>query len=146
MHNITNSSASKRRSIAEINVVPYVDVMLVLLVIFMVTTPLITQGVKVDLPTATAKPLPKEEEPPVVVTIDAKGSIYLSISSEPHSEITADTLLAEVGAALVRTPKRQVVVRGDKQVNYDYVIQVMSLLQKAGVASVGLETSEVSTS
>jgi biopolymer transport protein TolR len=134
---------NKRRSIAEINVVPYVDVTLVLLVIFMVTAPLITQGVKVDLPTATAKPLPQENEPPVVVTIDAKGSIYLSISAKPNGSITADTLFAEVGAAIVRNPKRQVVVRGDKQVNYDYVVQVMSLLQKAGVSSVGLETSEV---
>lgn len=136
-------SNNKRRSIAEINVVPYVDVMLVLLVIFMVTAPLITQGVKVDLPTASAKPLPQEDEPPVVVTIDAGGSIYLSISANSHNAISADALLAEVGAAIVRNPKRQIVVRGDKQVNYDYVVQVMSLLQKAGVASVGLETSEV---
>jgi biopolymer transport protein TolR len=142
MHSTPNK-ASKRRCIAEINVVPYVDVMLVLLVIFMVTAPLITQGVKVDLPTATTKPLPKEDEIPVVVTIDAQGSLYLNIAMQPNSAMQADALLAEVGAALVRSPKRQVVVRGDKHVNYDYVVQVMSLLQKAGVASVGLETSEV---
>ena len=140
MHNTPNNS--KRRSIAEINVVPYIDVMLVLLVIFMVTTPLITQGVKVELPTASTQPLPKDSEPPVVVTVDAVGSAYLSIATSPHSAISADDLLAEIGAVLVRTPARQVVVRGDKNVNYNQVIQVMSLLQKAGVASVGLETSE----
>jgi len=145
MHN-SNSGSGKRRCIAEINVVPYVDVMLVLLVIFMVTTPLITQGVKVDLPTASTQPLTKEEEAPVVVTVDAKGSMYLSISTESNSEITAELLLAEVEAAIIRNPKRQVIVRGDKNVNYDYVVQVMSLLQKAGVASVGLETNEVNAS
>lgn len=144
MHSTPNNG--KRRSIAEINVVPYVDVMLVLLVIFMVTAPLITQGVKVDLPTASAKPLPQEEEPPVIVTINSTGNLYLSIASQPNTAITADTLFAEIGAAIVRNPKRQVVVRGDKQVSYDYVVQVMSLLQKAGVASVGLETSEVNVS
>lgn len=141
MHGIPTKN--KRRSIAEINVVPYVDVMLVLLVIFMVTAPLITQGVKVDLPTATAKPLPQENEPPVVITVDIKGNLYLSIVTQPNNAITADTLCAEVGAAIVRNPKRQIVVRGDKHVNYDYVVQVMTLLQKAGVSSVGLETSEI---
>ena len=79
MHSSNNNS--KRRAIAEINVVPYVDVSLVLLVIFMVTTPLITQGVQVDLPTATTQALPKEKEAPVVVTVDAMGSIYLSIAA-----------------------------------------------------------------
>lgn len=134
----------KRRSIAEINVVPYIDVMLVLLVIFMVTAPLITQGVAVNLPTASAKPLPQESEPPVVVTIDASGSIYLNIVANTRQAISANMLQTEVRAAIMRNPKRQVVVRGDKQVNYDQVVQAMALLQKAGVASVGLETSEVS--
>lgn len=145
MHS-SNIGSGKRRCIAEINVVPYVDVMLVLLVIFMVTTPLITQGVKVDLPTASTQPLPKEAEEPVLVTVDVKGSIYLSIAAVHNSEITAEALLAEVGAAIVRNPKRQVIVRGDKNVSYDHVVQVMSLLQRAGVASVGLETNEVNAS
>ena len=142
MHS-SNTGSGKRRCIAEINVVPYVDVMLVLLIIFMVTTPLITQGVKVDLPTATAKPLPKEEEEPVIVTVDSAGSMYLSIAKDAKHAILADELLTAVETAVISNPKRQVIVRGDKNVNYDYVIQAMSLLQKAGVASVGLETSEV---
>ena len=143
MYDTPSRSTRKRRCIAEINVVPYVDVMLVLLVIFMVTTPLIAQGVKVELPTATTQPLPQEKSTPVVVTVDAQGALYLSIALKPSNPITADALMNEVSAALARDPKRQVVVRGDKHVNYDYVIQVMALLQKAGVASVGLETSEV---
>ena len=138
---ITNT---KRRSIAEINVVPYVDVMLVLLVIFMVTAPLITQGVTVELPEASAKVLPQDDSNmPVVVTVDSKGTLYLSISADPDKEIHPNMLLAEVKAAVTRNPKRQVIVKGDKRVSYDYVMQAMVLLQQAGVASVGLETKDI---
>ena len=135
--------ALQRRSIAEINVVPYVDVMLVLLVICMVTAPLITRGVHVVLPEAITKPFLVKDELPVVVTINADGELYLNIGPNPNESIAQDLLQAEIIAALIRTPNRQVLVSGDKKVCYDYVIQAMVLLQKAGISTVGLETSDV---
>lgn len=130
----------KRRSIAEINVVPYIDVMLVLLVIFMVTAPMINQGVAVDLPTANAKPLAKETNLPIIVSVNHKGELFLNISNEPGSPIHASKLQAEVTAALIRDKKRQVFVKADKRVAYNTVLDAMVLLQHAGVPSVGLET------
>ena len=133
----------KRRPIAEINIVPYVDVMLVLLVIFMVTTPLITQGIDVDLPSAYSKPLKVNSELPIQVTVTKDAQLYLSIAQNPKKPITPKVLQIEVAAALIRAPKRQVVVKGDKNVNYDIVVQTMVLLQNAGAPSVGLETSSI---
>lgn len=141
MHNFR----AKRRPIAEINIVPYVDVMLVLLVIFMVTAPLITQGIDVDLPAANAKPLKVKSELPIQVSVTKDAKLYLSIAQNPKKPIEPALLQAEVAAALVRSPKRQVVVKGDKNVSYDIVVQTMVLLQNAGVPSVGLETSNINS-
>lgn len=134
---------NKRRSIAEINVVPYVDVMLVLLVIFMITAPIINQGVEVNLPTASAKPLPQDTPMPIVVSVSKDAELFLSIAPEPKSPINAEKLQAEVAAALMRDSKRQVIVRADKNVTYNTVLQAMVLLQSAGVPNVGLETTNV---
>jgi biopolymer transport protein TolR len=138
-------SKFNRRSIAEINVVPYIDVMLVLLVIFMATTPLITQGVEVDLPVASAKALSSDTPMPVVVSINSQGEVFLNIAATPKKPITADIVQAEVAAALSLNPKRQVLVRADKDVSYSLVMQTMVLLQASGVPSVGLETSDMVT-
>lgn len=133
---------NRRRSIAEINVVPYVDVMLVLLVIFMITAPIINQGVEVDLPTASAKPLPKDTPLPIIVSVNKDAKLFLNISAVPNSPINARNLQVEVAAALLRDNKRRVIVKADKRVSYDTVLQTMVLLQRAGVPNVGLETSD----
>lgn len=135
-----NLDNRKRRSIAEINVVPYIDVMLVLLVIFMVTAPMINQGVAVELPTANAKPLAKEAALPIIVSVNNKGDLFLNISADPASPIHASKLQSEVAAAIMRDAKRQVMVKADKRVSYDTVLEAMVLLQHAGVPSIGLET------
>ena len=135
-----NIDSRRRRSIAEINVVPYIDVMLVLLVIFMVTAPMINQGVAVDLPTASAKAFVKESSWPISVSVNSKGELFLNISVDPQSPIHASKLQADVAAALALDRKRPVMVKADKRVSYNTVLDAMVLLQQAGVPSVGLET------
>ncbi len=130
----------RRRKVAEINVVPYIDVMLVLLIIFMVTAPLITQGVKVELPQAEAEPLDEDSKPPLVASVDAEGNFYLSQGTGKNKKVTAEQLEIEVAAALMLDPEKPVVVNGDGNVSYNAIVQLMVLLQKAGVPSVGLMT------
>jgi biopolymer transport protein TolR len=130
----------KRRAIADINVVPYIDVMLVLLIIFMVTAPLLKQGVDVDLPTAPANPLDVNSPEPIVVSVDRKGAMFLNIASESEAQIDAVTLVKLVKAALLKEPKRPVMVRGDGKGPYQNVVSTLVLLQQADVGSVGLVT------
>lgn len=133
-----------RRMMAEINVVPFIDVMLVLLVIFMITTPLLTQGVKVDLPKTEARALPPDQKEPLIVTVDASGNYYLNIASKPNQAITARVLSNLVQTQLANAhpdqEQRPVLVRGDKDVNYGKVVEAMVLLQEAGASKVGLIT------
>lgn len=129
-----------RRPMAEINVVPFIDVMLVLLVIFMITTPLLTQGVKIDLPKTEAKALPPNQKEPLIITVDASGNYYLNISSKPNEPITERALSSLVKTQLTESDSRPVLVRGDKNANYGKVIDAMALLQQAGAKSVGLIT------
>jgi len=129
-----------KRPISEINVVPYIDVMLVLLVIFMITAPLLAQGVKVDLPRAAAEPLDTTEQEPLVVTIDATGSYYVNYGDDQESPVEPRVLAARVGALLRHRPGLAVVVRGDESVPYGDVVVLMSVLQRAGAPSVGLMT------
>ncbi|MEW9798075.1 protein TolR [Alteromonas sp. CYL-A6] len=133
----------RRRPVSEINVVPYIDVMLVLLIIFMVTAPLISQGVKVDLPKASANPIEQEDTPPLIASVDVKGRYYLNVGDNQDSPLEPDELAALVQAQLQKSPKTPVVVKGDGQVAYNEVIQLMVLLQGAGVPSVGLMTDPV---
>ena len=130
----------KRRSISEINVVPYIDVMLVLLIIFMVTAPLLKQGVDVDLPTAPANPLDVDSPEPIVVTVDRQGLMYLNIAVDPDADISSEALVRQVRAALVKQPERPVMVRGDANGPYQNVVGTLVLLQQANVGSVGLVT------
>jgi biopolymer transport protein TolR len=130
----------RRRPVSEINVVPYIDVMLVLLIIFMVTAPLITQGVKVDLPKAEAQPLEEEAKPPLVASVDAQGQYFLNVGDSQEEPMSAVDLATLVAAHLQVEPETPVVVRGDGAVQYSEVVQLMVLLQRAGAPSVGLMT------
>lgn len=133
-----------RRPMSDINVVPFIDVMLVLLVIFMITAPLLTQGVKVDLPKTEAKALSEQEKEPLIVTVDAAGNFYLNLADKPSQPITARTLSFIVTNQLSKEQgneqQRPVLVRGDKNANYGKVVEAMVLLQQAGAKSVGLIT------
>ncbi|MFT5503933.1 MAG: biopolymer transport protein TolR [Gammaproteobacteria bacterium] len=133
-------SGSRRRSVSEINVVPYIDVMLVLLIIFMVTAPLLKQGVEVDLPIAPANPLDVNSPEPIIVSIDINGAAYLNISPQPDSELDVDSLVGQIKATLLEEPQRPVMVRGDANGPYQNVVSILVLLQKANVGSVGLIT------
>ena len=133
----------RRRPVSEINVVPYIDVMLVLLIIFMVTAPLISQGVKGDLPKASANPIEQEDNPPIIASVDVKGRYYLNVGDDQETPIDKDELTAIVQAQLQKDENTPVVVKGDGQVAYNEVIQLMVLLQSAGVPSVGLMTDPV---
>jgi biopolymer transport protein TolR len=131
----------RRRPVSEINVVPYIDVMLVLLIIFMVTAPLVTQGVKVDLPKAEAQPLEEESKPPLVASVDAKGQYFLNVGESQQEPMSAVDLATLVAAHLQVEPLTPVVVKGDGAVAYSQVVQLMVLLQRAGAPSVGLMTT-----
>jgi biopolymer transport protein TolR len=131
----------RRRPVSEINVVPYIDVMLVLLIIFMVTAPLVTQGVKVDLPKAEAQPLEEESKPPLVASVDAKGQYFLNVGDSQQEPMSAVDLATLVAAHLQVEPGTPVVVKGDGSVAYSQVVQLMVLLQRAGAPSVGLMTT-----
>ena len=120
--------------------VPYIDVMLVMLVIFMITAPLLNQGVDVDLPQADAEPMDDTQQDPVVLTVDAQGRYFLNVGGDPEQEIDAETLLLRTAAVLRQRPRAAVLVRGDSSVNYGLVVAAMSLLQQAGAAKVGLVT------
>ncbi|MGB0495051.1 MAG: protein TolR [Kangiellaceae bacterium] len=132
---------NKRRPVCEINVVPYIDVMLVLLVIFMITAPLITAGVKVDLPQVDAEPMSADAEPPLIASIDGSGNYYLSVGDSSDQALEVHELIELVIAQRERNPEIQLMINGDRNIAYDKVVQLMNLLQTdAGIESVGLMT------
>jgi len=131
-----------RKLMGEINVVPYIDVMLVLLVIFMVTAPMLSQGIKVDLPRAGAEPIEPDKLEPLVLSIDREGRLYVNIG-DPDSPQTADRILEIASAALRREPERPVLVKADTAVAYGRVVEGMVLLQKSGAKKVGFVTDPV---
>ena len=133
-------SPRRKRVIAEINVVPYIDVMLVLLIIFMVTAPLVTQGVKVDLPQAVSEALPEETTPPIIASIDKQGRYYLSAGENADSPLDDIDMTRLVEEQLLLDPRTQFIVKGDGDVDYKTVVNLMVLLQQAGVPSLGLMT------
>lgn len=136
------ASSKKRRPISDINVVPYIDVMLVLLIIFMITAPIVQQGVEIDLPQAAAKPMSPDQDEPVIVSVDKKGDFYLDIGDNPGKPITAQLMVNRVAAVRQLKPNIAVLVRGDRNVGYGRVVDVMVLLQRAGVEKVGLMTDQ----
>ena len=133
-------SRHKRRLVAEINVVPYIDVMLVLLIVFMVTAPLLMQGVKVELPQAPSAPLENKDQEPLIVSIKADGSYYLDLGNGKNIQETLPSIIEKVTKVLRQQPKTPVLVWGDARVNYGDVVTLMSELQNAGAPSVGLVT------
>ncbi len=131
----------KRKPMSEINVVPYIDVMLVLLIIFMVTAPMLMQGVKVDLPEASAKPVENQDSEPVIVSVDAAGKLYLNLGQEKQV-LSLPTIKDRVSAVMRRSPQKPVLVWGDRAVPYGDVVAIMVALQEAGSPSVGLVTED----
>ena len=134
----------RKRLMAEINVVPYIDVMLVLLVIFMITAPMsnLTQGVEVELPQAPSTPMVNKENTPVIIKIDRHRQLYLSYVGHPEKEIGLRDLLIRIQALLYKNPKRTILVKGDTQANYGTVIKLMAQLQANGVTQVGFATQD----
>ncbi len=125
---------------AEMNVVPYIEVMTVLLVIFMLTSPMLTQGVDVNLPQAGAEPVETEDEEPLVVTVDREGQYYINVGGDDRVPISREEVASRVGKVLASAPQKLLLVRGDRDVSYDQVVQLMVLMQQAGAGSVGLVT------
>ncbi|MCA1714587.1 MAG: protein TolR [Gammaproteobacteria bacterium] len=133
----TGRRIRKRKLKAEINVVPYIDVMLVLLIIFMVTAPLLNLGVDIELPQSNAKSI-QEKKDPVIVSVDADGNLFLTLQGANNEAISAQALAAKVGAFVRNNKDVPVFVAGDAKANYATVYEAMVLLQRAGVPRVGL--------
>ena len=133
-------TARGRRLMGEINVVPYIDVMLVLLIIFMITAPLLTQGVKVDLPRAAAEPLEAQRLQPLVLSVDRAGRWYLNVGGNPQAPLDENTVAARSAAVLRKEPETQVLVKADNAVAYGRVVQAMVVLQRAGAKKIGFIT------
>ena len=125
--------------VGEINVVPYIDVMLVLLVIFMVTAPLLTQGVKVDLPKAGAQPIPDQKDP-LVISVDREGRRYINLGDDKSAPVDDKTLAARVRLVIERNPETQVLLKADTAVAYGEVMKTMVLMQSVGATKVGFLT------
>ncbi len=130
---------AKHKPMAQINVVPYIDVMLVLLIVFMVTAPLLMQGVRVDLPDAPAEPMDEQQDEPLIVSIKADGSLYINLGDEEQVR-PLDDIQARVTKVMRRKPETQVLVWGDTAVPYGKVVELMAALQSAGAPAVGLVT------
>ncbi len=138
-----NGRTNKRRPVAEINVIPYIDVSLVLLIIFMITTPLLQSGIEVNLPQAQAKTVQSDNTPPVIVSVDAEGRYFLNTTGTDNETVDADDLVVKVAAIIRHKPNVKVLVRGDSSVNYGKIVIVMAALKQAGVPDVGLMTRPV---
>lgn len=132
---------NRRKPMAQINVVPYIDVMLVLLVIFMVTAPMMSRGVDIDLPKASAKPVTEEPEDQLVVSVDQAGQVFIDEDGPEADPIEDEIALANrVAAMLAERNSKQVFVRGDRGVDYGRIVLVMTALQAAGATGIGLIT------
>ena len=130
---------TKHRPLSEINVVPYIDVTLVLLVVFMITAPLLMQGVKVELPEANSKPIDNSDNEPFIVSIKADGSYWIDVGGTNSLETLAE-IKSRVGKVLRQSPQTPILIWGDGSVEYASVVELMSELQLAGAPSVGLVT------
>lgn len=128
------------KSMAEINVVPYIDVMLVLLVIFMVTAPMLVQGVKVELPKAASKPLDRQDIEPLIVSVKPDGSYYINLGQQPTQAVPLAQIQSQVRAVVSNKPETPVLVEGHREARYGLIVELMSALQAAGVPDVGLVT------
>ncbi len=136
-----NPKKFAKKRMAEINVVPYIDVMLVLLVIFMVTAPMLAEGYRVQLPEAVAKPVKKSEQRPVIVSIDSNGRLYVNLGDNQAQPVDAKTLVARVSARRKQYPDVLVLIKGDVSADYGKVINAMSILSGAGIDDFSLITN-----
>lgn len=135
------SRARKMRLMGEINVVPYIDVMLVLLIIFMITTPLLTQGIQVELPKAGAEPLdPTQGADPLVLSVDADGKFYLNVGDDENSPVDPERIVKLTSVVLERSPETPVLLKADYRVPYGDVVSAMVLLQQGGARKIGFLT------
>lgn len=130
----------KKKPMSEINVVPYIDVMLVLLIIFMVTAPLLMQGVQVELPQSPSEPIDNEDVEPVIVSVKKDGTYYINIGGDQEAERPMEEIKDAVSKILRQKPETPVLVWGDQDVGYGVVVNLMTELQSAGAPSVGLVT------
>ena len=147
MNNIQSNRGGRQRPIAEINVVPYIDVMLVLLVIFMITAPILSQGITVDLPKVASEQVPTADREPIIISVNQQGQLFLNVSDNPQLPIESNQLqirvAAELGLAQQNHQKVNVLVKGDAGVPYGQVVAAMGLLKQAGAEQVGLMTDNV---
>ncbi len=134
---------NKRKPMSEINVVPYIDVMLVLLIIFMVTAPMLTQGIKIDLPKIESSPVTLEQnQEPLIISVDLNGAYYMEMSKLSNAPLELEDLLTKSKGLLEQNPSLAVLIRGDKNVEYGAVVELMAALQAAGAQGVGLITED----
>ncbi|HCH25267.1 MAG TPA: protein TolR [Oceanospirillaceae bacterium] len=139
MSGIRRLRRTRHKLNAEINVVPYIDVMMVLLVIFMVTAPMMTQGVNVDLPQAKSDPVESDElSEPLIVSVTKSGDYFLDLGQNNRQPITLQRIGVQIEKILAQAPDTQVLIRGDRSIDYGKVVQLMTVLQQAGAGSVGL--------
>ncbi|MEM7691832.1 MAG: protein TolR [Pseudomonadota bacterium] len=135
-------SRARFRPMAEINVVPYIDVMLVLLIIFMVTAPMLMQGVEVELPQAQTEPVENQDSEPLIVSMNAQSQLFLNLGESDDQVLSLATVKQRVGSVMRNSPEKPVLVWGDKNVAYGEVVTLMAALQEAGAKSVGLVTED----
>lgn len=145
--NLSQNRGRGKRPIAEINVVPYIDVMLVLLVIFMITAPILSQGIQVDLPKVASEQVPTADREPIIVSVNQQGQLFLNVSDAPDMPMEPNALQVRVAAVLglaqQNHEKVNVLVKGDAGVPYGQVVTAMGLLKQAGAEQVGLMTDHV---
>ncbi len=137
---------SKRKVISEINVVPYIDVMLVLLIIFMVTAPLLTQGIKVELPKAGAEPIADSSSLiPLILSVDAQGNLFINVGDDEDKPQDSKSIISRTRALLNSQPTTMVLVKADRSVPYGNVVGAMVLLQQGGAKDIGFVTDPLET-
>ncbi|VAX13504.1 Tol biopolymer transport system, TolR protein [hydrothermal vent metagenome] len=140
MYSVQPIRRVRKKRMSEINVVPYIDVMLVLLVIFMITTPLLSQGISVELPQTSSKPIAQMDEEPIIVSVDRGGRYYLNLGDNNDRPLQSGQLMIRIKAVLKHRQDNMVYVKGDKNANYGKVVALMAELKQAGVEQVGLVT------
>ncbi len=139
------SPLQKRKLMGDINVVPYIDVMLVLLIIFMVTAPLLTPGIEVELPKAGAGALSDASNLPLVLSVDESGNLYINVGDNEDQPASAADIVNRTRIILTEKPATPVLVKADRRVQYEYVVGAMVLLQQGGAANVGFVTDPLDT-
>ena len=135
----------KKKLMGEINVVPYIDVMLVLLIIFMVTAPLLTQGIKVELPKAGTEPISESTSTPLILSVDAGGNLYINVGDDEDKPVISNEIISRTRAVLNNNPETLVLIKADRSVPYGIVVGAMVLLQKGGANNIGFVTDPLNT-